>query len=163
MSKIEFVGKLVAMGGLTAKGGVGGWTMIVIPKAQSAKLPSRGQVRVAGTINGSPFRTTAFPTGDGTHHITVNKAMREGAKIAQGDTARVSLAVDTAPRPVEVPAELRAALARSKPAKAAFEKMPPSHRREIAGFVAEAKKPETRARRAAQTVEKLASGEWRAR
>jgi hypothetical protein len=62
--------------------------------------------------------------------------------------------------PVTVPAELEQALARSKTAKAAFEKMPPSHRREIAGYVAEAKQTETRARRAKQTVEKLASG-WK--
>lgn len=63
-----------------------------------------------------------------------------------------------APKPVVVPAELTRALAANPAARAVFEKMPPSHRREIAGYVAEAKKPETRERRAAFTVEKLAAG-----
>lgn len=56
----------------------------------------------------------------------------------------------------EVPAELAAALARSPAAKRAFDAMPPSHRREWAKYVGEAKKPETRERRAAEAVRKIA-------
>jgi uncharacterized protein YdeI (YjbR/CyaY-like superfamily) len=52
------------------------------------------------------------------------------------------------PKPVlEIPPDVKKALAKSKAAKAKFEKMPPSHQREYLGYVLEAKKAETRARR----------------
>jgi len=60
--------------------------------------------------------------------------------------------------PVLVPPELKRALARSPKAKAEFEKFPPSHKREVIGYITEAKKPETRERRAAQTVALLERG-----
>ena len=56
------------------------------------------------------------------------------------------------PAPVEVPADMRRALAVTPAARAAFEKMPPSHRREVMGYIDEAKRPETRARRIEKTL-----------
>ncbi len=61
-------------------------------------------------------------------------------------------------KPVAIPVELRRALARSPKAKAAFDKFPPSHKREVIGYIIEAKKPETRERRAARTAELLEKG-----
>ena len=61
-------------------------------------------------------------------------------------------------KPVVVPIELKRALARSPKAKAEFETFPPSHQREVIGYIIEAKKPETRERRAAKTVELLEKG-----
>jgi uncharacterized protein YdeI (YjbR/CyaY-like superfamily) len=61
-------------------------------------------------------------------------------------------------KPVVVPIELKRALARSPKAKAEFAKFPPSHQREVIGYIVEAKKPETRERRAAQTVALLEKG-----
>ncbi|MBE1497398.1 uncharacterized protein YdeI (YjbR/CyaY-like superfamily) [Amycolatopsis lexingtonensis] len=55
----------------------------------------------------------------------------------------------------EVPEELAAALAAAPDAAAAFEALPPSHRREYVQWVAEAKKPETRVSRARKAVERL--------
>jgi uncharacterized protein YdeI (YjbR/CyaY-like superfamily) len=59
---------------------------------------------------------------------------------------------------VDVPAELLAALARDAAAHAVWHGLPPSHRREHASYVAEAKKPETRERRAGRCVEILKAG-----
>ena len=56
----------------------------------------------------------------------------------------------------KVPAELAGALKKNKGAAAAFAKLAPSHKREYVGYVAEARKPETRARRIQQTIETLA-------
>jgi len=58
---------------------------------------------------------------------------------------------------VSIPDELTAALARNKAAQTAWESLPPSHQREHAKYVAEAKQTETRERRAAKTVETLAA------
>ncbi len=55
----------------------------------------------------------------------------------------------------DIPEELRRALEARPEALAVFSKLPPSHRRQHIGFVAEAKRPETRQRRAARTLEML--------
>ena len=55
----------------------------------------------------------------------------------------------------DVPDELATALEGSPYAKTAFEAMAPSHRREYTQWISEAKKPETRERRAAQAIERL--------
>ena len=64
--------------------------------------------------------------------------------------------VKQAPRAVTVPADLARALAGQRAANARFAALPPSHRREYIGYIEEAKKPETRARRIAKTVAALA-------
>jgi uncharacterized protein YdeI (YjbR/CyaY-like superfamily) len=58
---------------------------------------------------------------------------------------------------IEVPEELATALAGDTAARAAWDALPPSHRREHARAVAEAKKPETRQRRVAKALEMLKS------
>jgi len=56
---------------------------------------------------------------------------------------------------VEVSSELKIALSRDKEAKAAFDKLPPSHQKEYVTWINDAKKEETRQRRVAQTLEML--------
>ena len=73
----------------------------------------------------------------------------------------VSRPRNTAKAEVEIPAELTSALAKNRRAKAAFEKFPPSHRREYAEWIGEAKRDETKAKRAAQAVEWIAEGRSR--
>ena len=66
-----------------------------------------------------------------------------------------------ASKPLSVPAELASALARNKKAAAAFEKFPPSHKREYAQWIAEAKGDETRQRRVKSAIEWISSGKSR--
>ena len=61
----------------------------------------------------------------------------------------------TGVRDGELPTELAALLRENPAARQAFEALSHSHRREHAMYVAEAKKPETRERRALKTVESL--------
>ena len=55
----------------------------------------------------------------------------------------------------DVPPELEVALRTDGTARTHFDSLSPSHRRECIGYIAEAKKPETRVRRAQRTVEML--------
>jgi len=68
----------------------------------------------------------------------------------------------TAPKkPLPVPPELKVALAKDKRARERFEAMSPSHRREYAEWIGEAKREETRARRVAQALTWLRDGKHR--
>jgi len=109
---------------------------------------------VAGTINGVPFRTRIAVYG-GQYVLGLTNAIRKQAGVVQGDEVEIELERDDAPREVEIPPELEAVL--TGDVRAAFDALSFTHRREYSEWVAEAKRPETRARRAAQTVEKLST------
>jgi len=87
--------------------------------------------------------------------VGLNKAVREAASAQAGDLVEVAIDLDTAPREVDVPEPLANALAKDPAAKAAFDALSFTNRKEYARAVAEAKRPETRDRRVAQTIEKL--------
>jgi uncharacterized protein YdeI (YjbR/CyaY-like superfamily) len=63
--------------------------------------------------------------------------------------------------PVKIPAELAAALRQNKKAHAVFTGFPPSHRREYADWIAEAKGEETRNRRLKTAIQWIAAGKRR--
>lgn len=91
----------------------------------------------------------------GENMIGLSKANRSALAVDIGDTVTAVITVDEAPREVELPAELATALAAHPEARAAYEKLAFTHRKEYATRVAEAKRPETRERRVTQTIERL--------
>jgi hypothetical protein len=148
---VEFTGVLEA----ARPGGSGGGCYVRLPADVAASFGTRGQVRVRGSVNGVAYRSNLMPLGGGSYALGVHKATREAAGAAFGDEVTVAVERDDAPREVEVPPELRAALDASPAARAAWERLAPSHRREWAAAVADAKKPETKARRVEQAIAKL--------
>ena len=80
------------------------------------------------------------------------------ATALEHDEVDVDLEPDTAPRDVETPADLAGALAADEAARATYEGLAFSHRKEWVRWVEEAKKPETRATRIARTVQSLHDG-----
>ena len=116
---------------------------------------ARPPVRV--TIRGHTWRTTPG-IYDGVGHVVVNRAVKKATGVDAPDEVEVSMQLDSEPRTVRVPADLQAALAGDPEAKAAFARLSFSHRREYAEWVKEAKRPETRQRRIAATVERVRAG-----
>ncbi len=118
-----------------------------------------GQVRppVKVTIRGHTWRTTPGVYG-GAGYIGLNRAVRDATGVDAGDRVAVAMELDTEPRTVRVPADLRAALSAEPEAKKAFSALSFTHRREYVEWVEEAKRPETRARRIAGTVERVREG-----
>jgi hypothetical protein len=130
----------------------------------TVELPFDGKERfgkarppVRGTVNGTDFRTTVAVYG-GVYLIGFNKELRERAGIAIGDEVKVRLELDDEPRTVEVPPALEEALEQDAEAKAAYEGLSYTHRREYAQWIAEAKRDQTRERRVAKAVEMLREG-----
>src|SRR4051794_17368734 len=74
--------------------GVGTWTYLVIPRDLEALYGVRGQIKVRGTINGQPFRSSAMPRGDGAHYLVVNTSIREQIGATPGDSVMVTLERD---------------------------------------------------------------------
>jgi uncharacterized protein YdeI (YjbR/CyaY-like superfamily) len=75
--------------------------------------------------------------------------------VAAGDTVDVDVEVDTAPRTVEVPADLAAALAADPAVRERFDALPYTHRKEHVRAVESAKAEATRQRRVAGVLAAL--------
>jgi len=135
----------------------GGGAVFDVPPTMAGALAEAKRPPVVVTIGGHTFRTRIAVYG-GQPLVGVSKANRAAAGVAVGDRFPVELALDTEPRTVAVPDDLAAALAADPDAGAAFDRLPFSHRRKYVAWVEEAKRPETRARRVAGTLDRLREG-----
>lgn len=138
--------------------GVGTWTYLNLPKQVSETFGTQGQVKVKGTVNGHPFRSTVMPHGNGTHYLVVGKDIRHQIHATQGDTVSVTVELDFASRQVEVPDDLEQALSMNAPAREAFDKLAYSHKKEYVNWIMSAKHENTRQRRIEKTLEMLSQG-----
>jgi hypothetical protein len=68
----------------------GGWTYVVTDWS-SAFFGTKGLVKVAGTVDGHPFRSAFMPLGDGTHKLAIKADLRRAIDKAEGDTVRIHL------------------------------------------------------------------------
>jgi antitoxin component of MazEF toxin-antitoxin module len=152
MGRISFSTQLQARGPAAA---------VLLDDAQVAVV-GQGAKRfpVVATVNGYTWRTSVARMG-GEFLVGLPREVREGAGVTAGDDVEVTLELDTAPREVEVPEALAAALATDPEAKAAFDGMAFTHRKEYARWVAEAKRDETRQRRVQQALEMIRTGQTR--
>jgi uncharacterized protein YdeI (YjbR/CyaY-like superfamily) len=90
--------------------------------------------------------------------LPLNRGNRAMAGVSAGEVVEVAIERDDDPRVVEVPDDLAAALEGEEAASEAFAGLSYSHQREYVEWITEAKRPETRARRVAQAVERLQEG-----
>lgn len=135
-------------------GGAGGGALVVLPPEVVEVVGTRRATPVQGTLNGVGYRTTTMPLGGGVYAMGVHKATRDAAGVGYGDRVTITIEVGE-PKQVVVPPELQVALDADPEARAAWERLAPSHRRAHAEAVAEARKPETRARRVEKALAML--------
>jgi antitoxin component of MazEF toxin-antitoxin module len=134
--------------------GRGGGHLVDVPPKVVQALGGRGRIPVSATFDGVPYRCSIVRMGEGAV-LGVKKDIMAEAGVSAGDTLRIEVSNDDAPREVEVPDELAKALRLNAAARRVFDGLPYSHRKEYARHVAEAKKPETRTRRVERTIEML--------
>ncbi|MEZ5288348.1 MAG: YdeI/OmpD-associated family protein [Vicinamibacterales bacterium] len=128
---------------------------IVVPPESVEALGPGKRPPVTVTLKGYTYRSTVAVMG-GKFLLPLAKVHREGSGAKDGETVKVTLELDSAPREVAVPKDLKAALAKGKVLKA-FEAASYTNRKEWVRGVEEAKAPETRERRIAKIVGTLAA------
>ena len=129
-------------------------TGIEVPTEIMDALGGGKKPAITVSLNGYAYRSTVGVMG-GRSMIPVSAEHRKGAGLSAGDRVQVTLELDTAPREVEVPDDLQAALDGNPAALTAFGKLSYSGKRQHTLSVEGTSNPETRARRVAKAIETL--------
>ncbi len=150
MKKLKFKVRLVGIPGMDT-------AALSAPFDVAEVFGTRARVPVRGKINGFPYRSSLMPM-DGCHRMVVNREIREGAGVKAGDTVTVEMERDDALRTVAVPPQLSKELAKSKTARANWEKLSFTPKKEMARSIVEVKQDKTRLRRLAKVMDVLKTG-----
>ncbi|KQW47691.1 hypothetical protein ASC77_14780 [Nocardioides sp. Root1257] len=125
-----------------------------IPDEVVEQLGAGRRPPVVASVGEHTWRSSIARMGDA-FWLGVSKENRDLAGVEAGQVLDLEVTVDDAPRTVEPPAELAAALESDPTLAAAWARLAPSHQKEWARSIEDAKKPETRAARVGKAITAL--------
>lgn len=106
------------------------------------------------TLNGHTW-TSRVAIMRGRYLLGLSNANRKAAGVSTGDEVEVEVELDAEPRVVVEPDDFARALDADPAARAAYDRLAYSHKREHVQAIESAKKPETRERRIEKALEML--------
>ena len=131
-------------------------TGINVPEEVLAALGNgKRRIKVVVTVNGHSYRSSAAPYGSDLILIPFNAEQRAATGLRGGEEITVDLMLDEAPRVVEVPVDLAAALVAEPQARAFYDGLSYTNQKSFATWIEEAKKAETRTARVERAVAML--------
>jgi Domain of unknown function (DUF1905)/Bacteriocin-protection, YdeI or OmpD-Associated len=139
----------VLLAGKTATG-------VEVPAKVVEALGSSRRPLVRVTINGYTYRNAIAVMG-GTYMLGISEDVRSHARVKAGDNIDVDVELDTEKREVDVPPELKKALARDAAARKYFESLSYSRKVTLVNPIANGKTPETRERNLGKAMAALKS------
>ena len=135
----------------------GGGAYVEVPFDVEAAFGSK-KPKVKATFEGVPYRGLLTRMGTEHHVLIILKEIREKIGKSFGDEVNIIVELDTEPRVIELPSELKKAFKTEQEAKSFFDKLSYTHQREYVMWINEAKREETRQSRIVKAVEMLKQG-----
>jgi Bacteriocin-protection, YdeI or OmpD-Associated/Domain of unknown function (DUF1905) len=149
MTPAEFSAEILSAGG--------GGHAVVVPKEIAGSFSGK-RPAVLARVDGVEYRSRLAVYG-GKSFLGLRKELLRQIGREAGEVVEITLEEDLTEAPsaaeIDEPGELLAALAESQVVRTAYEALPPSHRREYAKWIGEAKQAQTRAERVAKMVRRL--------
>ena len=138
------------------------WTIVQLPEEASAKLPSRGQVAVRGTLNGHEFKAVLEPDGSSGHWMRIDGKLQRVADVSAGVIATLEIqSIKDWPEP-NLPKDFETALAAApRKIQDLWKDITPMARWEWVRWVNATSNPDTRRRRVEVSISKMTSGKRR--
>lgn len=132
------------------------WLILPVPKDESAKLPSRGQISVIGTLNGHEFQTVLEPDGRWSHWMRVTDELQKVTEVQSGNVVKVELSTSKDwPEPTLPKDFIDALKIAPQKVKDKWEDITPMARWEWIRWMNATLSQETRAVRIEKTISKL--------
>jgi hypothetical protein len=152
---MEVANKYSFKGVIQDAGGGGAYVEVPfdVEQAFGSKRP-----KVRAVIEGIPYRGTLVRMRSQCHILGILKSIREQTGKTVGDDVQVTVELDTEPRMLELPEELRTALLKEKDAASFFNSLSYTHKQEYVNYILEAKRPETRFKRTGKVIDGLKQG-----
>ena len=153
----------LAFGAVLEHDGETGGVYVLVPPAVAAALGagSRANRAVRATFDGFPHNGILTPLPGAEPEellLLVPKQVRKAIGKTWTNDVAVTLAPDPDAVALELPADLRAALAAVRGSRARFGQLSKAHQREYVAWIASARTEEGRAERLAQTAERMMIG-----
>lgn len=137
------------------------WAFIVLPPEVSARLPRRGRLTIAGTLNGQQFQALLEPDGRKSHWLRLDHALLRAAGARVGDDVRFEIApLEPEPEP-DLPSDFAAALHATPRAKSTWDATTTVARLDWIHWLDSAKQASTRSKRIGDACAMLAAGKKR--
>jgi hypothetical protein len=149
---MKFRAELQRTGGTT--------TGFEVPDEVVTALGGGGRPKVVATVNGYEFKSSIAKMG-GSYWLGVSAERRTAAGVEGGQVLDVEVELDAAPRVLEVPADLQAALDGAPAAQQFWVTLSFSNQRYHVDQLNSAKTADTRARRLAKSLTLLSEGKAR--
>lgn len=131
------------------------WVVVRLPFEPAEVWKVRNRMRVQGTINAFPVRTSLFHSREKGCFLMVNKTMQKGAGVQVGEMVDITLEPDMDERPTAIPPQFASLLKRDRALARFFAELNPSARRDVCHHIAEPKSADARKRRAEQMAERM--------
>jgi len=135
------------------------WTFhyIPVPPDVAKTLMQRGTRRVILIVNGRETKRALFSNKDGEFHLVVGLTVLRDLGIRPDDVIIATLRSDPDPNTVDIPPEFEEALEHDAAASKRFATFSPGKKRSVASYITQAKREETRMKRAYEIAHKLSS------
>ncbi|MFG2006324.1 YdeI/OmpD-associated family protein [Spirillospora sp. NPDC048911] len=132
----------------------GNATAVQVPAEVLDALGGGKRPPVIITVNGHTWRSRVAAMR-GRSLIGISAANRAGAGIEPGDEIEMDVRLDTEPRVVVEPPDFAAALDGDPAARAVYDRLAYSHKRQHVRAIEDAKTPATRQRRIAKAIDTI--------
>lgn len=137
---------------------IGQTTLLVLPKEDSASLPSRGMVAIIGTLNGHDFWAVLEPDGRGSHWLKVDKALADIAGVKVGNTVDVTLEPTKEWQEPDIPTDIVTGLQADPEGYKIWQEITPMARWDWIRWIRATNNPDTRAHHIEVALSKLKQG-----